>query len=255
MAFRIILFCCICFNAWSGEFLVGIFHKSVLPLAQEHSSLIIFKDGKYVLNLSSDDFGLCLNDTGAGKFVGKFSPKDLKKIKDYTKKVDAECSKIKDCKTRVYDELPTNRFVILDYTNKAKKYAFYSSTPKLINFISNNLDRFKKSPKRHLKIETEGDNLIFSYKGTDTYKTTFNEQALMVRDKNGNMNSIKHFLKGKNIKERILKFDRPGQKKIKLPISLKSLKSEIEYLIYSNKVEAHHQDSERKIYTLCTKLK
>lgn len=255
----ILLLLTLSFSGHSADFLFGLFHQSFLTLVQEQSNLMVFDDGTYVLNMSTGDFGICHSDSQAGSFRGKLSKKELKKIKELLSLVDQECRNISDCKRNTDYEEGIAKWSLRDYTQKNKDFSFYEQKPELINYISQNINRYKEIPLRSLRLKINAKNAMvaLNYEGSETYKAALGINNFIVLEKDGSLSWLNSF-KSKESRDntKVVTFSNSdnNQESLKLPIELKEFQKRAKFLIYTNKVDAHHLDPKRKLYSPCVKI-
>jgi len=247
------------FSSFSADFLFGLFHQSFLTLVQEQSNLMVFDDGAYVLNMSTGDFGICNSNSKAGSFKGKFSKKELKKIKKLLSSVDQECTNISDCKRNSNYEERKAKWSLRDYTKKNKDYSFYETQPELINYISQNINKYKETPLRSLSLKINAKNAMvaLNFEGSETYRAALGINNFIVLEKDGSLSWLNTFKSKKSADNaKIVTFSNSNNKQelLRLPIDIKEFQKRANFLIYTNKVDAHHLDPKRKLYSPCVKV-
>lgn len=241
-------------NLFASDFLVGFVHNKNLSQIKLKTSLFIFSDGKYVLNSSSGDIGLCRDYGSAGKFKGKLSQKKMEEVTKLLNNVEKECKASKSCQNGLNDNTG-EKFVIFDYREKDKNYTFADSNSKMIDFFDLEYKSFKTSPLQSLKLQLKEKSIELSYEGTEEYKTMLGVNNIVVLEKGGAFVSLKEYMKSDHDHPSVAKFNKKKKKYSFSPkLDWTKLKEKGKFLIYTNKTDAHHLDPKMKIYTPCTEI-
>lgn len=239
--------------AFANNFLVGFVYEKNLPLVKLRTTLFIFEDGSYVYNTSSGSLGLCQDTSEVGEYTGKISKNDLNKTRELLDLVEKECQSAKACK-KGFDDDDYEKFVVLDYRRKGQNFTFSSSQAKLIKFIDAKTKALKQSPKKAIALKVKKGEISLNYAGKEKYKTYMGIDNFIVQKKSGAFVKLKNYKK-EDSKSVIASFDkRKRTHSIKPRLDWKRLLEEGNFLIYTNKTEAHHTDKDMKILTPCTKL-
>lgn len=237
------------------DFLMGFVHEKSLPLVKLKTSLFVFKDGKYVYNTSSGGTGLCQDTNAVGQFKGTLKKEELKEMNSLLDNIESECTKAKDC-IKGFDDNDREKFALLDYRKKNQNFTFAEDKgSKLIEYIENKIPKLRTNPARSLKILKMNKEIKLIYKGSEKYQTSLGIENFIVLKKDGAFVKLKNYSNEDHAHARVASFNQTEQTHTFKPkIDWKRLQAEGNYLIYSNKVDAHHNDKLMKIYTPCTKL-
>lgn len=260
MGFKFLLISILLFlfsSVYANDFLFAVVHKSDFTLIKGNSSLIVFKNGKYIFESNTGTFGLCNQKASAGRFKGQFNKKAMRKITNELTEFSKACSKLKGCDKGRRASTLANYWTVRDYTKKNTEYEITGNDlPKLISLILENEPILRDSAISSLALVKHGDSFALHYKSSTDLKIRLSLNNFYVIENSGALVSVKKYLKKSfHFKEKVIKLSSKNNiVTFNLPINLKKGESKLSYLIFSTATDAHHLDNNLSNFSPCLKL-
>jgi hypothetical protein len=244
-------------SVYASDFLFALVHKSNFGLIKENTSLIVFKNGKYIFESNTGTFGLCNQKASTGRFKGQFNKQFLKTIVNELTGFSKACSKLKGCVKGRRDRGLSSYWTVRDYTKKNVEYEVIGNyLPKLISLILDNEPMLRNSPISSLALVKYGDSFALKYKSSSELKVRISLDNFYIIETSGALVSVKKYLKNSfHFKEKNIKLSsKKNVVSFNLPINIKKYKGKLGYLLFSTATDAHHLDNNLRDFSPCLKF-